>query len=246
MTPRRESGRGRVELSASTWRQPWPPPVNPSRLGVLDRIAERIEAIDLPRVRVAVDGRSAAGKTTLGHELARALADRGRVVLRASLDDFKRPWSERHLYDRFSGEGFYRNAHDFEAIRTLLLEPASPAGSGRVSLCSIDPLTQVNHADEQVTMPDGSVLIVDTTFAFRPELLDYWDLRIRVEVDPELSVQRGVDRDGLREGVTAAENLHRQRYGVAEEVYIAEVNPVALAHVVVDNNDFDNPRLVKA
>lgn len=219
--------------------------MNPSRSAVVDSIATRIQAIDLTRVRVAVDGRSAAGKTTLGHELARVLVNMGRVVLRASLDDFKRPWSERHLYDRTSGEGFYRNAHDFDAVRTLLLEPAAPTGSGRVSLCSIDPLTQLNHADEQVIMPEGGVLIVDTTFAFRPELAEYWDFRIRVEIDAELSLRRGVDRDASRDGVAAAEAVHRDRYGVAEEIYVAEVDPVAMAHVVVDNTEFDNPRLTR-
>jgi hypothetical protein len=33
---------GRVELSASTWRQPWPPPINPGRSVVLGPIADRI------------------------------------------------------------------------------------------------------------------------------------------------------------------------------------------------------------
>src|SRR4029453_18972812 len=101
---------GRVELSASTWRQPWPPPINPGRSVVLGKIADRILARGSRRVRVAVDGRTAAGKTTLGHELARCLVDAGRVVLRASLDDFKRPWAEAHRYDRVSGAGYYRKA----------------------------------------------------------------------------------------------------------------------------------------
>ena len=236
---------GRVELSASTWRQPWPPPVNPRRTAAVEQIAARIQAIDLPRVRVAIDGRSAAGKTTLGHELAWVLAGNGLVVLRASLDDFKRPWSERHLYDRISGEGFYRNAHDFDAIRMLLLGPAAPTGSGRVTLCSIDPLTQHSHAHEQVTMPEGAILIVDTTFAFRPELVDYWDLRIWVHVAAETSVQRGIERDGARDGFAAAEAVHRDRYAVAMDVYLNEVDAVALAHIVVDNTDFEEPRIVR-
>jgi uridine kinase len=165
--------------------------------------------------------------------------------MRASLDDFKRPWSERHLYDRTSAQGFYRNAHDFDAVRRLLLEPAAPTGSGLVSLCNIDPLTQINHADERVVIPEGGVMIVDTVFAFRRELVDYWELGIRVEVDAELSVQRGVEGDAPRKGVAATEAVHRERYGAAEEIYVREVDPVAKADVVVDNTDFDNPRLTK-
>lgn len=190
-----------------------------------------------------MDGRTAAGKTTFGHELATLLADMGRVVLRSSLDDFKRPWSERHLYDRTSGEGYYRNAYHFEAMRTLLLEPAGPNGSGLVALCSIDPLTQGDHSQERVMMPDDGVLIVDSVFAFRPELNGYWDLRIWVDIDAELSIRRGTHRDEAREGADVAEALHRDRYGPAEEIYMAEVEPLALADVIVDNSEFDNPRI---
>lgn len=236
---------GRVELSPSTWRQPWPPPSNELRNDTVAGIAARIEARGSSRVRVAIDGRTAAGKTTLGHELARVLADHGRVVLRASLDDFKRPWSERHLYDRTSGEGYYRNAYDFEAMRALLLEPAAPSGTGQVTLCSIDPITQVDHSDKRVPMPEDGVLIVDSVFAFRPELNDHWDLRIWVEIDAELSVRRGTQRDAPRDGADTAKALHRERYGTAEAIYIAEVDPLALADVIVDNSDFDQPRLVR-
>lgn len=237
---------GRVELSPSTWRQPWPPPFNEHRDRTLAVVAARIETLGARRVRVAIDGRTAAGKTTLGHELVRVLAENGRVVLRASLDDFKRPWSERHLYDRTTGEGYYRNAYDFEAITAQLLEPAAPTGSGQVALCSIDPLTQINHSDKRVSMPGDGILIVDSVFAFRPELNDHWDLRIWVEIDAELSVRRGTQRDAPREGAETAEALHRERYGGAEAVYITEVDPVALADVIVDNSDFDQPRLVRS
>ncbi len=44
-----------------------------------------------------------------------------------------------------SGEGYYRNAHDHESVRRLLLEPAGPSGSGQVVLCAHDLLTGVDH-----------------------------------------------------------------------------------------------------
>jgi uridine kinase len=236
---------GAVHLSRSTWRQPWPPAANAARQPVLRAIAARIQSLGDRRVRVAIDGRTAAGKTTLGHELAQLLADDGRVVLRASLDDFKRPWAESHLYDRTTGDGYYRNAYDLAAARALLLQPASATGSGRVALCSIDPISQVDHSGTCVAMPEDGVLIVDGVFTLRPELRDLWDLRVWVAVDPELSIRRGTRRDGEREGAQQAEALHRERYGVAEDIYVAEADPLASADVVVDNNDFDRPRLLR-
>jgi uridine kinase len=105
-------------------------------------MAARILESGAGRLRVGIDGLTAAGKTSFGHELAERISSADRPVLRASLDDFKKPWSDRHLYDRESGEGYYRNAFDYAGDRRLLLEPAGPAGSGNCVLCSIDPLTR--------------------------------------------------------------------------------------------------------
>jgi uridine kinase len=235
-----------VDLSVSTWRQPVPPDAGPDRAAVLDRVAGLVDGLGAQRLRVAIDGFTAAGKTSLGHELAHRVAGRGRRVLRASLDDFKRPWRDRHLYDRESGEGYYRNAFDAEAALRLLLEPAAPGGDGVVALCSIDPITQIDHSSVTTPMPADGVLIVDGMFAFRPEINRCWDLRIWVDVDAELSVRRGTERDALMVGgEDAAEALARRRYLVAEHIYLAEVDPLSFVEVIIDNTDFARPRLVR-
>jgi uridine kinase len=235
-----------IQFSVSTWRRPMPPAASPERSRVLDRLVGIIDALGDRRLRVAIDGLTAAGKTSLGHELARGLSRRGRPVSRASLDDFKRPWSERHRYDRLSGEGYYRNAFDREAACRLLLDPSGPTGDGLVALCSIDPLTQVDHSNVKVSMPANGVLVVDGVFAYRPAINSYWDLRVWVEIDPELSVRRGIERDrGIDGGEAAAETLHRDRYLVAELLYIDEVDPRSFVEVIIDNTDLDHPRLIR-
>ena len=210
---------------------------------MLDHLAARILASGSGRLRVGIDGLTAAGKTSLGHELAERITCSGRPVLRASLDDFKKPWRDRHLYDRESGEGYYRNAFDYAAVTKLLLEPAGAGGSGECVLCSIDPLTQVDHSGVITPAASDAVLIVDGVFAFRPEINEHWELRIWLEVDPEVSVRRGVKRDEDWAG-SEAEAVHRDRYLVAERLYLAEVDPIGLVDVVIDNSDFSRPRIV--
>jgi uridine kinase len=216
------------------------------RARVLDRLVEMIDSLGPHRLRVAIDGFTAAGKTSLGHELARGLSRCGRPVFRASLDDFKRPWKERHLYDRLSGEGYYRNAFDRDAACRLLLDPSDPTADGLVALCSIDPITQIDHSAAKSAMPANGVLVVDGVFAYRPEINAYWDLRVWVDIDAELSVSRGIERDReLEGGADEAEALHRDRYLVGELLYVDEVDPRSFVEVIVDNTDFDNPRVVR-
>ncbi len=233
--------------SVSTWRQPRPEPASAARTELIDGLAAEVVGLGPGRLRVAVDGYTAAGKTSFGHELAAAVRDRGRPTLRASLDDFKKPWRDAREkgYDRISGEGYYRNAPDFESARELLLRPAGPDGSGRVVLCGHDPLTGVDHRDTTVEAPADAVLIVDSVFAFRPEYDEFWDLRIWLQIDAALSLARGIGRDTDLEGREEAERLHRDRYHASELIYLAEVDPMARADAVIDNTDFAAPVVVR-
>ena len=50
------------------------------------------------------------------------------------------------------------------------------------------------------------------------------------------------EMDGSAAG---AEALHRDRYLVGERLYIDEVDPRSFVEVVIDNTDFDRPRLIR-
>jgi uridine kinase len=232
--------------SVSSWGQPTPAPASPARSQLIEQIARRIISMHPGRLRVVVDGYTASGKTSFAHELAAAVRRRGRPTMRASFDDFKKPWRDAREkgYDRTSGEGYYRNAPDFESARELLLEPAGPDGSGVVVLCAHDPLTGEDHRDVTVHAPTNAVLIVDSVFGMRPEYDEFWDFRIWLDVPQELAVARGIERDAPLEGRDEAERLHRDRYQIGEQIYVGEVDPTARADVVIDNTDYANPTLV--
>lgn len=231
--------------SVSSWKQPVPASVSPARTKLIDELAESIAELSPGRLRIAVDGYTAAGKTSLAHELAAALRRRGRPTLRASMDDFKHPWRDARErgYDRTSGQGYYRNAYDFTSALELLLRPMAPEGSGVVALCAHDPLTGVDHRLSTVEAPTGAVLIVDSIFAFRPEYNDHWDYRIWLDIDPGLSLLRGVKRDEAIEGHDEASRVHHDRYHQALSIYVSEADPIAKADVIIDNSDFAHPRL---
>ena len=233
--------------SVSTWKQDRPSFVSLSRSNLLTSIARSICCISEKRIRVAVDGFPAAGKTVFADELAVKIRELQRPTLRTSFDNFKNPWRDAREkgYDRITGFGYYRNAPDFLSATELLLKPAGSDGSGLVVLCAFDPLTGVDYRDVSVKAPDNSILIVDSMFALRPEYNDYWEYRIWLDVSVSLSLRRGIARDSAAEGKAQAESVHRNRYHEAEKLYLNEVNPKRIADLIVDNSDFDEPILIK-
>ncbi len=91
-----------------------------SRPQLLDELAALVA--DLPRpARVGIDGRDAAGKTTLADELATVLEAAGKVVTRISADEFLRPSEERYRQGRMSPQGYYEDSFDHAALRRTAL-----------------------------------------------------------------------------------------------------------------------------
>jgi uridine kinase len=234
--------------SVSTWKQSPAPPPSEIRERVISEVTGRVCALAAGRLRVVVDGRTGAGKTTFADELAAAIRARGRSTLRASLDDFKHPWSHarEHGYDRVTGEGYYRNPHDFVSVQTLLLGPTGVTGTGNVVLCAHDPLTGADHRSVVVNAPNDAVLVVDGVFGMRPEYDEYWDARIWLHAEPAVALARGIARDVELEGYEEALRLHTVRFSVAEQIYVNEVKPTEKASIIVDNTDFDRPAIERA
>lgn len=118
--------------SVSTWQQDVPSSRSGLRQHLLAELARNVVKLSSNRLRVAIDGLTAAGKTTLGHELAAEIRVLGRSTARASLDDFKHPWrhARQHGYDRVSGQGYYKNAYDFSAARDALVRAHEPGAGG--------------------------------------------------------------------------------------------------------------------
>lgn len=126
-SPQRTSTAPRPSGRARPGRRP-PIAVEWSRL--LGRLAEAIESVTTAHpVRVAVDGPPAAGKTTLADELALVLRDRGREVIRSSIEGFLLPRAQRYRRGEDSPEGCSHDSFDFEALHRVLLDPLGAGGN---------------------------------------------------------------------------------------------------------------------
>jgi uridine kinase len=208
------------------------------RAQALAELADMVLAVDRPHpVRVAIDGCSAAGKTTLADELAQVLRDRTeRAIIRVGIDYFKRAFESRTAYPPDSPESYYRDSWDYAAIRDWLLAPLGPGGDRRYRTEIMD-LGATTALDSPVEVAlDNAVLLADGGFLQRSELVDYWDLRIYVDISFAEVLRRGVARDQQwMDSAAAAEHRYLTKYIPGEQLYIDEVRPAERAEVVVNN-----------
>lgn len=215
---------------------------------MVDALADAITALRLSHpTRVAIDGRSAAGKTTLADKLATAIGGIGREVVRASIDDFHRPG---HKYRSGSGQwtpqSYYDEGYDYAAFRDLLLRPLGPGGSRVCRPALFDSFHDVWLPDEWRAVGDQAVAIVDGVFLLRPELAGHWDYLIWLDIDDETMVERARQRDVAWVGsADVVEERYRRHWIPTHELYERLTDAPAHAHAVVDNRDLQRPTLLR-
>lgn len=209
------------------------------RRAALDRVGGLIPNAARPLL-VAVDGPDGAGKTCFADELALLLGDRGRTVVRASVDDFHHPRAYRHALGRTAHDVWTRH-FDYRALRRELIDPWL-RGPGSAYRATWHDVCRDEYVDAPTThVPDRAVLLVDGVFVQRAELRQAWDLVVFVDAPPEVTVARMAVRDGT---VAEADHPDQRRYLDAQRIYADACAPRRSADIVVDNTDLTRPVLV--
>jgi uridine kinase len=217
-------------------------------MNAVDDVAGIVTGLGLDHpTRVAVDGITAAGKTTFARNLTGALHERGRPAVHVTMDGFHHPAAVRHRQGRESADGYYEDAYDLPALRAGLLDPLGPGGDRRYRTAVLDLATDRPVDTAADTAAGDLVVVVDGSFLQRPELAGGWDLTIYLACPFEIAEAHGVRRDAdLLGGTDRARHLFRQRYHAAQHRYLAEVDPEGRADVVVDVTDPASPTIARA
>ena len=135
------------------------------------------------RAVVAIDGRCAAGKSTL----ARKLSERFNIPVAHMDHFFLRPEQRTEARLETPGENV-----DHERFLREVLEPlaAGEAVAYRPYSCQTETL------DEPVVLGSSPVVLVEGSYSCHPALWDFYARRIFLTVDPQEQLRRIEARDG--------------------------------------------------
>ncbi len=189
--------------------------------------------------KIAIDGTDGAGKSTFGDAMANYLKSQGMAIIRSSSDFFHNSRSVRYRLGRHSPEGYFLDSFNYPQLKKLLLEPLSQD----------PPQAYVDryfdHRSDQVvqTLPQQvegkAILVFDGIFLHRPELVQYWDYSIFLNVSRPESLRRCFVRDG--NGSPNMDAPENRRYVVGQKLYLEQCQPMKLVSVVVNNEDWECP-----
>jgi uridine kinase len=211
-------------------------------VGLVQRLASVVAELSgaMDRVLVGIDGPDAAGKTTLADRLVDALPV---PTVRASIDGFHQPRELRYRRGDLSADGYYLDSFDYPALVGECLEPFRQ-GAAQVRVGRYDHLADVERRVDAIGVPRRAVLVVDGVFLLRDLLRHWWTFTVYLRISPEETLRRALVRDAQRSATPEeTERRYRGRYLPGQALYGREVQPEAVAHVVVNNEDMEAPTI---
>jgi uridine kinase len=197
----------------------------------------------VPRARaiLPIDGLDGSGKSQLAARMAAACAAAGVGVTTLSVDDFRR------VVDFGDGAAeaqlYYDRYYDFAAfdgsLRSFL------AGDAEAVIPRWDVATERVEGEKTLRFADAELAIVDGVFLRRAPAVASGP-SILLVVSPEEARRRIMERD-RKKGRSDEEIVRRitRRYFPGQERYRQEHDPLGQAAVVIDNDDWQRPRLVR-
>jgi HAD superfamily hydrolase (TIGR01509 family) len=139
---------------------------------------------------------------------------------------------------------YLRHSFDFTRLIGQILEPLRRDGELHTVLAHLDLATDTFTAHRTYTIDAGTVVLVEGVFLLRPQLRRFLDLTVYLHVPEQTALLRGATRDTAPAGVDVA-GRYRSKYLPAQREFLRQHPPAELADLIVDNTDWDRPRVLR-
>jgi len=215
-------------------------------MNISNQIALYIKQIKRNKpILVGFDGVDTSGKTTLADNVYKILKLQNENVIRISIDKFHNTKEIRLAKGDLSPEGFFEDSFNIDKIKELVLDPIKNNETAIITgIFDYRNESEINQ--NKIIIEPNLIVLFDGIFLNRNELTKYWDISIFLDVSFETVIKRALIRDvnyfGSEEEVI---KRYKKRYIPGEEIYLSDCKPKERASFVIDNNDWENPVIIK-
>lgn len=192
---------------------------------------------------VGITGMDTSGKTRFTEELERCLYRRGLKVQIIHVDDFHNPKSIRYARDLPEPRQYYERSINFERLANEVLRPIKEYGQLKTTLTHLDLLSDTWSLQRDYNVNSDTIVLVEGVFLFRPEICSFVDFFIYLHVTEDVVIQRARLRDLPTQGEEVMRKYH-SKYLPAQREYIQNVRPDRFSDVVIDNSNWENPKVL--
>ena len=194
---------------------------------------------------VAVDGVDTSGKTYFADQLGKILLDR--PVIRLSIDNFHNPKEIRIRKGDFNPLGYYEDSFNYDFLKNQIFEKIK-SGCLDIYSQSFDYKNNINKDLEthKIKIPSNAIVIFDGVFLLRDAINSYWDIRIFLDVSFNTVIKRALERDlTYFKDQSLLLEKYNKRYIPGQQIYLEKDDPLKKADIIIDNNDYDHPIIIK-
>ena len=89
-----------------------------------------------------------------------------------------------------------------------------------------------------------TIVVFEGVFIFRKELSEFIDMKIFIEIPFEEVKKRAMLRDLPSHGPEIMRR-YDEKYIPAQKKYLQNYTPSEIADIIIDNLDFENPKIIK-
>ena len=194
------------------------------------------------RSLIAIDGLDGSGKSQFARALAAACEAEVGPVFVFRVDDFRRPLGPLSA-GADEGAIYYERYYDFALLDDCLCRFL--AGAPSASIPRFDTAREVIDGEQRLEFGDARLAVLEGVFPLRARAAREGAL-VLLEVTEEEARRRILARDTARgRPREVVEHRMNSRYFPAQRAYRAAFDPLGLADVVVDNEHWESPRLVR-
>ncbi len=192
---------------------------------------------------IGINGIDTSGKTKFAEAFGKFLLSKKYKIQIINLDDFHNPKKIRYSGEN-QAENYYNKSFNIQTIVNKLLIPIHQKNKFDIVLDVLNLQTDTYEIKKIYTFDKDTIVIFEGVFLFRKELASFIDYKIFIEIPLEESKNRARLRDVPLYGEEVLKK-YDDKYLPAQKRYIQEILPSQIADMVIDNINWEFPKIKK-